>query len=116
MRRTILLAGLGLLLAASACSGNRARQSTPDAPAVLEVQNDGTMDMTIYVYARGGTRNRLGTAIAHRTSHFTIPQRLMFGLTSMQFQADPIGAGARPITREITVEPGDTVVMNIPPG
>jgi hypothetical protein len=112
----VLFAGLGIVLAAGACSGNRASQSSPDAPAVLEVQNDGTMDMNIFVYARGGNRNRLGTAIAHRTSHFTIPQRLMFGLTAMQFQADPIGAGARPISQEITVVPGDTVVMHIPPG
>ena len=116
MRRRLRLVGIGIVLAAAACSSGQARRAPADVPAVLEVQNNASLDMTIYVYVRGGSRNRLGTAVAHRTSWFTIPQRLLFGLTPLQFQADPIGTGARPVLREITVEAGDTVVMNIPPG
>jgi len=98
-----------------ACSAGPARRASSDSPTVLEVQNDANLDMTIYVTARG-SRTRLGLATAHRTSWYTIPQRLMFGLTPLQFQADPVGRGALPVSQEITVEAGDTVVFRIPPG
>ena len=116
MRMQVWFAGIGIVLAGSACGSAPARQGPPAAATVLEVQNDANLDMSIFVYARGGNRTRLGSATAHRTSWFTIPQRLMFGLTPLQFQADPVGASARPVTQEITVQPGDTVVFRIPPG
>lgn len=116
MRGKLWLIGTALLLAAVACSTRPPGKAAPQNPAVLEVQNDATMDMTIYAWGRGQSRNRLGTAPAHQRSWFTIPQELIFGLTPLQFQADPVGAGSLPISQEITVAPGDTVVMTIPPG
>lgn len=116
MKTRIFFAAIFTALAVGACSSGQARRASADGPTVLEVQNNANLDMNIFVFARGGNRNRLGTATAHQTSHFTIPQRLIFGLTPMQFQADPIGTGARPVTEEITVQPGDTVVFLIPPG
>ena len=114
MSRTRWIAGIVIVLVV-ACSAGPARRASSDSPTVLEVQNDANLDMTIYVTARG-SRTRLGLATAHRTSWYTIPQRLMFGLTPLQFQADPVGRGSLPVSQEITVEAGDTVVFRIPPG
>jgi hypothetical protein len=115
MSRTRWIAGIVVVLVV-ACSGGPARRASSGSPTVLEVQNDANLDMTIYVTAQSGNRDRLGLATAHRTSWFTIPQRLIFGLTPLRFQADPVGTGALPVSQEITVEPGDTVVLRIPPG
>lgn len=116
MSRKLGLIAVGIVLVAAACTTRSPRQASPRGGAVLEVQNDGTMDMTIYAWGIGASRSRLGTAVAHRRSWFPIPPELIFGMTPLQFQADPIGRGRRPISQEIMVEPGDTVVLYIPPG
>jgi hypothetical protein len=105
---------LGLVVLLAGCSA-RTRPQAPDAPTVLEVQNQTTFDMTIYVLRTVGARQRLGNVTATTTAWFTIPQRLIFGLTPLRFQADPLGGSADPVTQEITVEPGDTVVLILPP-
>jgi hypothetical protein len=111
------MAGLavGLLLTAG-CGGQRGEPQEPQPETFLEVDNQANLDMTIYVVRSGGSRERLGTAIAHTRTTFRIPSRLMFGLTPLRFQADPIGANRAPVSQEITVQPGDTVVLRIPPG
>lgn len=114
MVRTLLVFLLALLVG-GACA-TRPRRTAPQAPVILEVDNQAGLDMTIYVLPSAGNRQRLGMAVAHKVSWFRIPDRLIFGLTPLRFQADPIGAGAMPVTEDITVEPGDTVVFRIPPG
>jgi len=37
------------------------------------------------------------------------------GLATLRFIADPIGATRPSVSEEITVAPGDTVMMTIPP-
>ena len=102
-----------VLLLALACGPARAR-SPAELPAVLEVENNAANDMNIYVVQTSGARNRLGTSTAHTTQWFRIPSRLIFGATPLRFQADPIGGNRLPVTQEITVVPGDTVVWRIP--
>jgi hypothetical protein len=41
---------------------------------------------------------------------------MVSGLTPLRFIADPIGGRRASVSQEITVSPGDTVVMTIPPG
>jgi hypothetical protein len=54
-------------------------------------------------------------APGHSTTLLDVPRGLVSGLTPLRFIADPIG-GTRPsVSEEITVAPGDTVVMTIPP-
>ncbi|MBW3534277.1 MAG: hypothetical protein KY453_03505, partial [Gemmatimonadetes bacterium] len=104
-------------MALAACSGRATMDgAADDAPAVLEVENHANLDMTIYAIREGGQRQRLGTATAHLTTEFTIPSSMLFGVTSLRFQADPIGGDRAPVTQSITVAPGDVVVMRIPPG
>jgi hypothetical protein len=104
---------LGLVVAAFvACATTKNVRS--DQPAtILEVDNQSNLDMNIYIY-RGSQRIRLGTATGLSTSHLKIRPDLLFGATPIRFLADPIGANLLPITEEITVSPGDTVVMRIP--
>jgi hypothetical protein len=101
---------------AGACSRNKVSDepSEPVGPTRLRVENQAFLDMTIYVY-RSSQRIRLGTATGNSVTRLTIPANLIFGATPLRFQADPIGGSRAPISSEITVAPGDEVVLTIPP-
>ncbi len=108
---------LALAVTLAACGG-RAEMPTPGSAqpqTTLEVQNQASLDMTIYAIREGGERRRLGTAIAHQTTKFTIPYTMIFGVSDLRFQADPIGSDQAPVSEVIPVQPGDVVVMQIPP-
>ena len=81
---------------------------------VLQVDNQGFIDMDVFTL-RSSQRVRLGTAPGASKSTFTIPPSLVSGLTPLRFIADPIGGRRASVSQEITVAPGDTVVLTIPP-
>ena len=83
-------------------------------PAIVQVDNQGFIDMDVFAL-RSSQRIRLGTAVGARKSNFTIPPVLVSGLTPLRFIADPIGGRRASVSQEITVAPGDTVVLTIPP-
>ena len=108
-----------LLLAAAfstACSGNSKEEQAaePVPPTRLKVENNAYLDMTIYVY-RNSQRLRLGQANGNSTTRLLIPANLIFGSTPLRFQADPIGGSKQSVSQEVTVSPGDEVVLIIPP-
>ena len=70
--------------------------------------------MNVYA-ARSAQRVRLGTATGNSKTNFTVPSTLVNGLTPLRFIADPIGGTRASVSQEITVAPGDTVVLTIPP-
>ena len=115
MRRTTRNILPLMLLVLGAC-GKQTEPQEPQPRTTVIVDNQATLDMNIYVLQSGGARQRLGTATAHTRTTFTIPPRLIFGLTPLRFQADPIGASRAPISQEITVQAGDAVTLRIPPG
>jgi hypothetical protein len=80
----------------------------------VKVENRGFLDRDIFV-VRSGQRIRLGTVTGGQTATFTIPASVVSGVTAIRFIADPIGAPRPPVTEEITVSPGDQVVLTIPP-
>lgn len=86
----------------------------PVPPTRLRVENQAFLDMTVYVY-RSSQRIRLGNATGNATTRFTIPSNLIFGSTPLRFQADPIGGKRTPVSQEISVSPGDEVMLTIPP-
>lgn len=110
IKRIIAVATI-ILVAACAARGTR----EPVEPTLVEVDNRGTLDANIYV-VRSSQPIRIGTAYALRTTTLRIPRDLIFGVTTLQFMADPIGAGRLPITENIIVREGDVVRMTIPPG
>lgn len=108
---------LALLLAGgAACNTFMHGSGTGDQnqQTYLQVDNQGFQDMDVFA-ARFGQRARLGLATALHKTNFTIPSALISGLTPLRFVADPIGGSRASVSQEITVAPGDTVVMTIPP-
>jgi hypothetical protein len=81
----------------------------------VKVDNRGFTDMTVYV-ARSSQRQRLGLAPGNSVTVFTLPRGVVAPATPLRFIADPIGSSRASVSEEITVSPGDTVMMVIPPG
>jgi hypothetical protein len=105
-----------LLLAAGACAGmgGGSGNPNPNEPTVVEVDNQGFSDMTVYA-VRSSQRYRLGIATGNSKTRLTIPPSVSGGLATLRFIADPIGGRRNPVSQEITIAPGDTVVLMIPP-
>ena len=113
-RAPVLL--LLLALATSACSSLFTKgPAIPVEPSYVRVENRSTFDMTIYVIRDGAQRIRLGTANGNSSSRFRIPPDLIFGPTTLRFQADPIGSSRAGTSEEIVATPGDEVRLVIPP-
>lgn len=119
MRKGVqLLLGLVLAVGSVAMSGCGASRQGPrgtDPVTMLEVENQGFLDMNIYLVTSGGARIRLGTATGNTSSRMRIPATYVFGGTDLRFLADPIGGSRTPVSQGITVFPGDTVKLIIPP-
>lgn len=114
MRRTLMLLTLLALAMAGACA-SRSRGPLPPAPprTAVRVENRNFLDMHVYVL-NGSQRIRLGTVSGVSTRTLRIPDHLVFGMRSLRFQADPIGGRVAPVSQEITVRPGDEVLLVIP--
>jgi len=112
--RSISLALLLFCLAGCAAL-SRSNASDQSQPAVLEVDNRSFLDMDVFA-AQSAQRVRLGTANGNSKTYLNIPTFLVSGVTSLRFIADPIGGNRASVSEEITVSPGDTVVLVIPPG
>ena len=104
------------LLAVVACSGFRHGSGTtdPNAPTIVQVDNQGFLDMAVYA-VRSAERIRIGTATGNNKTNMRVPSGMVSGLTPLRFIADPIGGNRASVSEEITVAPGDTVVLTIPP-
>jgi hypothetical protein len=104
-----------LLLGAAACKTlGHGDPIDPNAQTVIQVDNQGFLDMNVFA-VRSTQRVRLGTAAGNGKTNFTIPPGLVSGLTPLRFIADPIGGRRASVSQEITVAPGDTVTLTIPP-
>ena len=117
MSRYIPAAFLALTVTfGTACA--RTSHVPEDAPlhTVLKVENQGFPDMNIFVLPETSNRVRLGTVTGTSSAYFTLPDYVMRGARELRFQALPIATPRGPITQSITVIPGDTVVLTIPPG
>jgi len=91
------------------------RGSGPARPVTtLVVDNQSSYEMTIYVL-RSAERVRIGTARAIMETRLRLPRGMVFGATTLRFQADPIGSRHAPISSEILVQEGDEVRLRIPP-
>lgn len=102
------------IVAACASSGKGGQAGSGREATTVLVDNQALLDMNVYVI-RGGQRVRLGTATGLSKTRFTIPQGIVFGLTSVRFLADPIGSTRTPVSDEISVSEGEEVTLRIPP-
>jgi hypothetical protein len=106
-----------VLVTASACKSlGHGSGSAPDpnAQTVIQVDNQGFLDMNVFA-VRSAQRVRLGTAPGNTKTNLIVPRSLISGLTPLRFIADPIGGRRASVSQEITVAPGDTVGLQIPP-
>jgi hypothetical protein len=112
------LAALAALLALPACvttgGGEPGEPRAEREATTLVVDNQSFLDANIYVL-RGSQRIRLGLAGGNTRSRFTIPPNLIFGVTTLQFLADPVGSGRTPVSNEIRITEGEEVRLTIPP-
>jgi hypothetical protein len=111
--RSIALAFFLCLLACGRVAPGSGSAGQNERTAV-RVDNQGFADMTVYA-VRSSQRVRLGLVPGHAVKIFDVPRGLMGGLTTLRFIADPIGVTRPSVSEEITVAPGDTVMMTIPP-
>jgi hypothetical protein len=111
LRIAAVLAGLSI---ASTTGCVRPGKSTPDEATYVRVENQALSDATIYVW-ENSSRRRLGRvgSLSHET--LLIPSSLVFGATPLRFQLDFLAGNRTPLTESITVVPGDTVILQIPP-
>lgn len=108
---------LTLLAAAAVVACGRSRANTApgsDVVTTVRVDNRSYLDMTIYLLA-GSQRIRLGLAGGNSQTTLRIPSQYVFGVSTLQFLADPIGGSRTPVSDTIQVSPGDQVQLIIPP-
>lgn len=112
IRVLIPLMALGLGVLSPGCAPQLAPGETGPKTSI-EVENRNFLDMHVYVL-RGSQRLRLGQVPGGGRRTFTIPEYIVTGAPSLRFLADPIGGTRGPITREMSVFPGDRVQLIIP--
>lgn len=114
MRKTIALL-VAVCLGSAACASKATTGSLDKPlPTTVVVDNQGILDMTIYVL-RGSQRVRLGIAGGLRKTRLTIPSGILMAATSLRFLADPIGGNRSPVSEEIAISEGDEIGLRIPP-
>lgn len=117
MERRLLALVLGIaLVGSSGCVHRTAAQEAQEelARTFVRVENQAFLDATVYVIS-GGQRQRIGTATGSGVKTFELPHGIMFGATQLSFLIDFVGSQRTPISESITVTPGDTIVLTIPP-
>ena len=107
---------LAVALAATSVTGCVARSKTApeDVPTYVRVENQALADATVYVW-QSSARLRLGMVNSMSTQTLRIPSSEIFGATPLRFQVDFLAGNRTPLTESITVVPGDTVVLQVPP-
>ena len=99
----------------SACGGSQPDPGvSPDAPTLVRVENRTSEDMTIYVL-KSGQRLRLGTVNVGQTQTFKLAKPIVTGMTTLRFVADPIGGRINSISEEISLTPGQEIVLRLGP-
>lgn len=112
-RITVLTA---LVALATGCAGGTGQPEgvSPEERTTLRVENQAFDDMRIYVL-RGSQRIRIGTVNGGQTQVIKLSRSIVLGATTLQFQVHPIAGQRSPFTEQITVHPGDELVLRIPP-
>ena len=114
LRLSLLVATLALG-PLTACYRRTAGAGAQDQQTWVRVENQSFTDATVYVW-QSSQRLRLGYVAGTTTQILPIPRSVIFGPTSLRFSVDFLAGNRSPLTESITVVPGDTVVLQIPPG
>jgi hypothetical protein len=115
MRRsliTLLVVGLSASMPACASKSGANTDSPAQTQTMLVVRNDSYLDYNVYLM-QGSSRIRMGTARGLATTRMRIPSQYVFGVSVLQFMADPIGGTVTPVSERISVTAGDEVHLQI---
>lgn len=102
-----------LSLSSAACV-HGTKPAPEELPTFVRVENQALQDATVYVW-ESSSRLRLGRVGSLSTVTLRIPSSRIFGPTPLRFQLDFLAGNRTPLTEQITVIPGDTVVLQVPP-
>lgn len=113
-----LAAVVAMIAGIAACSqgAKHARDNGELQPVTrVRVENQAFLDMNVYVLSDGGGRTRLGTVTGNTNQEFVIPAYIIGPANSVRFLVEPIGSSRAPISNSLSVQPGQTVTLTIPP-
>jgi hypothetical protein len=108
----------GLIAGVAACSHAAKHAGDRDDVRLttrVHVENQAFLDMNVYVISDGGGRTRLGTVTGNTNQDFVIPDYIVGPANSVRFLVEPIGSNRAPISNSLSVRPGQTVTLTIPP-
>ena len=111
----VALAGL------SACAkGGASASIAPSTRTWLEVQNNSSKDVNIYLM-RSGVQTKLGAVGKGTSAKIELPATMVNQGVPLRLMADPVdrtdfGTARKTFTDEIRVAPGRTAQFTIPPG
>ena len=111
---TMVLSALAAITLACGGGSPPADGAAPEERTVLRVENDNFSDMRIYVW-RNSQRIRIGVASAKSVTSIPLNRTIVLGIQTLRFEADPIGGRSSAVSEEITVTPGQEIVLRIPP-
>lgn len=114
-RLATVVAMIATVAACSHTAGHTRDNEDMKPTTRVRVENQAFLDMNVYVVNEGGGRQRLGTATGNTNSTFVIPDYLLGPANMIRFICEPIGAARAPVSNSLTVQPGTTVVLTIPP-
>jgi hypothetical protein len=116
--RVFWAAALAAIMGSTAACGARTMQTSagdvaPDSATAVIVDNQGLLDMTIYLLEGGSVRRRLGTASGLRKTRIPISSTIVGNGRELQFVADPIASRGNSVSQRIFVRRGDEVMLTI---
>lgn len=114
-RLATVVAMLATVAACSHATRNARDDDGPQPTTRVRVENRAFLDMNVYVISDGGGRQRLGTVTGNTDQEFVIPEYIIGPANSVRFLVEPIGANRAPISNSLSVRPGQTVTLTIPP-
>jgi hypothetical protein len=113
------LATVVAMLATVAACSHRVRNGDDDLggdrTTRVHVENQAYLDANVYVVGDGGARQRLGTVTGNTNQDFVIPDYIIGPANTVRFLIEPIGSRSAPISNSLSVQPGETVTLTIPP-
>ncbi len=114
---TRLAAVVAIIASVAACSHPRSYHDDngPQPTTRVHVENQAFLDMNVYVIGDGGSRQRLGTITGNTNQDFVIPDYIIGPANTVRFLIEPIGSNAAPISNSLSIQPGQTVTLTIPP-
>ncbi|HMA03292.1 MAG: hypothetical protein ACM34L_14850 [Gemmatimonas sp.] len=112
-----LITVAALLASVAACShATRNMNDEGGQPTTrVHVENQNFLDMNVFVIGNGGSRQRLGTVTGNTNQDFVIPDYIIGPANTVRFLIEPIGSNASPISNSLSIQPGQTVTLTIPP-